>query len=134
MFKPTYTRAVGKQAAAEAQYDFGSHLAALTQECFGLKITDVKDVDIREAQTMSVTEMMVNQSAGLGDGSIPYARTKGLNGKGMNDPINMEEFGHLLTQCDGDARILSKRSRSYCTLVCWVSRRNRWHSHSDHIQ
>ena len=102
MFKPTYTRAVGKQAAAEAQYDFGSHLAALTQECFGLKITDVEDMDIREAQTMSVTEMMVNQSAGLGDGSIRNARTKGLNGKGMNDPINMEEFGHLLTQCDGD--------------------------------
>jgi hypothetical protein len=102
LFKPTYTRAVGKQAAAEAQYDFGSHLAALTEECFGLRITDVDKIDIRDAQALTVTQMMVNQNAAMGEGSLPHARTKGLNGKGMNDPITMEEFGHLLNQCDGD--------------------------------
>ena len=102
LFNPTYTRRVGKQAAAEVQYDFGSHLAALTEDCFGLQITDVDKLDIRQAQAMSVTQMMVNQNAAMGQGSFPYARTKGMGGKGKNDPIGIDEFAHLLNQSDGD--------------------------------
>ena len=101
LFNPKVTKKLGPQKAAEEQFEFGSHLAALTEECFGLVIRDVDKVDFREAQSMSVTKMLVNRDAAMGEGSINGGQTNGMQGAGPNDEIGMQEFLHMVNNFPG---------------------------------
>ena len=90
------------EAAYGLQYSFASSLAAITRHCFGVDITGVDKMSIRDAQANSFAEMLVNGSAGIGEGSINGGKSRGGAGKGLDSQISVEEFLALVDKFDGD--------------------------------
>ena len=96
-----------EEKAARIQYHFGSRLAAITRLCFGVDITDVEKLSVRDAQAISLSDLLVKRDAQVGEPSLEGVKKRESSIRGKGDTVDLEEFGNLINHFGGDTAKLT---------------------------